>query len=82
MFDPVVSKIIELLESQLDAERRQTGKVTIKVSSVELYCWGDELTCLRPCSLLEASETLSTSATSWGSGPRHSGLSCSFPSTR
>ncbi len=31
MFDPVVEKIIALLQSQLDAERRQTGYVTIKV---------------------------------------------------
>lgn len=31
IFKPVVSKIIGLLQSQLDAEKSQTGKVTIKV---------------------------------------------------
>ncbi|KXS95922.1 hypothetical protein AC578_5199 [Pseudocercospora eumusae] len=30
MFDPVINKIKDLLQSQLDAERKQSGKVTIK----------------------------------------------------
>ncbi|KAI5364531.1 Putative Heat shock protein 70 family [Septoria linicola] len=30
MFEPVVSKIVDLLQSQLDAEQRQAGHVTIK----------------------------------------------------
>lgn len=31
MFDPVVKMIISLLDSQLETERKQSGKVTIKV---------------------------------------------------
>jgi hypothetical protein len=33
MFDPVVSRITALLQSQLDAERKQSGRVSIKVSN-------------------------------------------------
>lgn len=33
MFDPVIAMITTLLQSQLDAERRQSGFVTIKAST-------------------------------------------------
>ena len=31
LFDPVVNKVVQLIRSQLDAERRETGSISIKV---------------------------------------------------
>lgn len=61
MFKPVVQKILDLVESQFDDERRQTGHNTIKVS-LQIFCGPAMLTPLcRLRSLLEVLEILPTS---------------------
>lgn len=36
MFEPVITKIIALLQSQLDLERKQAGHVSIKVNNLRV----------------------------------------------
>lgn len=83
MFDPVIKKITALLQSQLDAERRQAGHVSIKVTHGILGAIRLMLTWHhRRFSWLVASESRLTSTTSYVPGARSAAYVCFVLSIR
>lgn len=82
MFNPVVNKIVALLQSQLDAERKQAGHVSIKARAITVPSLNFANDFPRLSFWSEASATLPTSTKSFELGARSKASVCSVLRTR